>query len=85
MSDPAVSIYKGYSLRKETEEYLGCHGLKNAAYTISAVDLNENLFDNLIPCPVMVNSLAPIMKYCVCDFYYVYLMSLSLFLPYAND
>ncbi|CAL0312960.1 unnamed protein product [Lupinus luteus] len=49
--DPPVSVYKGYSLSKDTEEYLVSHGLKNALYTIRAADLKEDLFDTLVPCP----------------------------------
>ncbi|KAJ1406133.1 Ribonuclease H domain [Sesbania bispinosa] len=49
--DPPVSVYKGYSLSKDTEEYLLSHGLKNALYTIRASDLKEDLFGMLVPCP----------------------------------
>ncbi|XP_031252457.1 uncharacterized protein LOC116116381 [Pistacia vera] len=48
---PPVSVYKGYSLPKDTEEYLVSHGLKNALYTIRAADLTEGLFGSLTPCP----------------------------------
>ncbi|XP_044490967.1 uncharacterized protein LOC123215003 isoform X2 [Mangifera indica] len=48
---PPVSVYKGYSLPKDTEEYLVSHGLKNALYTIRAADLTEGLFGSLAPCP----------------------------------
>ncbi|XP_022734416.1 uncharacterized protein LOC111287976 isoform X2 [Durio zibethinus] len=49
--DPPVSVYKGYSLTKDTEEYLASCGLKNALYTIKAADVTEDLFGALIPCP----------------------------------
>ncbi|TKY58595.1 RNase H family protein [Spatholobus suberectus] len=49
--NPPVSVYKGYSLSKDTEEYLVSHGLKNALYTIRAADLKEDLFGMLVPCP----------------------------------
>ncbi|XP_058747586.1 uncharacterized protein LOC131620502 isoform X1 [Vicia villosa] len=49
--DPPVSVFKGYSLSNETEEYLLSHGLKNALYTIRASDLKEDLFGSLVPCP----------------------------------
>ncbi|CAK8561522.1 unnamed protein product [Lathyrus sativus] len=49
--DPPVSVFKGYSLSNETEEYLISHGLKNALYTIRASDLKEDLFGSLVPCP----------------------------------
>ncbi|CAN6358186.1 unnamed protein product [Urochloa humidicola] len=49
--DPSVTVYKGYSLRKETEEYLAAHGLKNAIYSIDAKDARDELFDDLVPCP----------------------------------
>ncbi|KAI3991699.1 hypothetical protein MKX01_038097 [Papaver californicum] len=49
--DPSVSVFKGYSLPKETEEYLCSRGLQNAVYTLSVVDVKENLFEKLVPCP----------------------------------
>ncbi|XP_026422030.1 uncharacterized protein LOC113318118 isoform X3 [Papaver somniferum] len=49
--DPSVSVFKGYSLPKETEEYLCSRGLRNAVYTLSAVDVKEDLFEKLVPCP----------------------------------
>ncbi|XP_010254728.1 PREDICTED: uncharacterized protein LOC104595616 isoform X2 [Nelumbo nucifera] len=49
--DPSVSVYKGYSLPKEAEEYLVAHGLKNAMYSISAEDVKGDLFGALVPCP----------------------------------
>ncbi|XLT62313.1 hypothetical protein HN873_018837, partial [Arachis hypogaea] len=41
--DPPVSVYKGYSLSKDTQNYLVSRGLKNALYTIRAADLIEDL------------------------------------------
>ncbi|KAF9677545.1 hypothetical protein SADUNF_Sadunf08G0118800 [Salix dunnii] len=49
--DPPVSVYKGYSLSKDSEAYLVSHGLQNALYTIRAADLKEDIFGMLIPCP----------------------------------
>ncbi|KAI3985801.1 hypothetical protein MKX01_026587 [Papaver californicum] len=49
--DPSVSVFKGYSLAKETEEYLNTRGLQNATYTVNAVNVNEDLFKDLVPCP----------------------------------
>ncbi|XP_078182830.1 uncharacterized protein LOC144576343 isoform X2 [Carex rostrata] len=49
--DPSVGVYKGYSLLKETEEYLTGKGLKNALYTMNASDLKDDLFGDLVPCP----------------------------------
>ncbi|XP_051208030.1 uncharacterized protein [Lolium perenne] len=49
--DPSVTVYKGYSLRKDTEEYLAARGLKNAMYSINAADAKDELFDDLVPCP----------------------------------
>uniref|UniRef100_A0A3Q7E8V9 RNase H type-1 domain-containing protein n=1 Tax=Solanum lycopersicum TaxID=4081 RepID=A0A3Q7E8V9_SOLLC len=49
--DPPVSVYKGYSMPKDTEEYLLSCGLKNALYSIRAADLTESLFGALVPCP----------------------------------
>ncbi|XP_029152714.1 uncharacterized protein [Arachis hypogaea] len=39
--DPPVSVYKGYSLSKDTQNYLVSRGLKSALYTIRAADLTE--------------------------------------------
>ncbi|XLR23420.1 hypothetical protein S83_051320, partial [Arachis hypogaea] len=41
--DPPVSVYKGYSLSKDTQNYLVSRGLKSALYTIRAADLTEDL------------------------------------------
>ncbi|KAF8654036.1 hypothetical protein HU200_062181 [Digitaria exilis] len=49
--DPSVTVFKGYSLRKDTEEYLAARGLKNALYAIDAADARDELFDDLVPCP----------------------------------
>ncbi|XP_015648428.1 uncharacterized protein [Oryza sativa Japonica Group] len=49
--DPSVTVYKGYSLRKETEEYLAARGLRNPLYSINAADARDELFDDLVPCP----------------------------------
>ncbi|CAO2186513.1 unnamed protein product [Urochloa humidicola] len=49
--DPSVTVFKGYSLRKETEEYLAARGLRNALYAIDAADARDELFDDLVPCP----------------------------------
>ncbi|KAI7756974.1 hypothetical protein M8C21_001526 [Ambrosia artemisiifolia] len=49
--DPPVSVYKGYTMPMETEAYLLSRGLKNALYSIRAVDLTEGLFGSLVPCP----------------------------------
>ncbi|XP_060184422.1 uncharacterized protein LOC132614082 isoform X1 [Lycium barbarum] len=49
--DPPVSVYKGYAMPKDTEEYLLSCGLKNALYSIRAADLTEDLFGALVPCP----------------------------------
>ncbi|KAH0991590.1 hypothetical protein GBA52_003073 [Prunus armeniaca] len=49
--DPPVSVYKGYSLPKDTEEYLGSCGLTNAMYTVAAADLKDNIFGKLMHCP----------------------------------
>jgi hypothetical protein len=49
-----VTVYKGYSLRKETEEYLPARGLKDALYSINAADVRDELFGDLAPCPFQV-------------------------------
>ena len=52
--NPSISVYKGYCLPKEAEEYLASHGLNNATYSISAVDLREDLLGELVACPYQV-------------------------------
>ncbi|KAG8046635.1 hypothetical protein GUJ93_ZPchr0008g14148 [Zizania palustris] len=52
--DPSVTVYKGYSLRKETEEYLAARGLRHPLYSINAADARDELFDDLVPCPFQV-------------------------------
>ncbi|KAJ6689433.1 hypothetical protein OIU85_005800 [Salix viminalis] len=54
--DPPVSVYKGYSLSKDSEAYLVSHGLQNALYTIRAADLKEDIFGMLIPCPFQLHA-----------------------------
>ncbi|KAD7478877.1 hypothetical protein E3N88_02013 [Mikania micrantha] len=49
--DPPVSVYKGYTMPREAEEYMISCGLKNALYSIKATDLTEELFGNLVACP----------------------------------
>ncbi|XVF14144.1 hypothetical protein REPUB_Repub09cG0032200 [Reevesia pubescens] len=49
--DPSLRVYKGYGLSKQAEVYLASRGLKNAAYSISASDVNDNTFGKLVPCP----------------------------------
>ncbi|KAI8527152.1 hypothetical protein RHMOL_Rhmol12G0053600 [Rhododendron molle] len=48
--DPPVSVYKGYCMPRDTEEYVLSCGLKNALYSIKAADLKEDLFGPLMPC-----------------------------------
>ncbi|KAK0585451.1 hypothetical protein LWI29_028730 [Acer saccharum] len=49
--NPSVTVYKGYGLPKDAEEYLASHGLKNSIYSVSASDVKEDLFGKLVPCP----------------------------------
>ncbi|KAG0457241.1 hypothetical protein HPP92_022090 [Vanilla planifolia] len=49
--DPSVSVYKGYSLCKEAEDYLCSHGLKGALYSMHATHLKDDMFGVLVPCP----------------------------------
>ncbi|XP_047054623.1 uncharacterized protein LOC124660830 [Lolium rigidum] len=51
VGDPSVTVFKGSSLHKETEEYLHARGLKNALYSINAADAKDELFDDLALCP----------------------------------
>ncbi|XP_073032730.1 uncharacterized protein [Primulina eburnea] len=54
--DPPVSVYKGYSMPKDTEKYLLSCGLKNAVYYIRAFDLTQDLFGTLVHCPPQLSS-----------------------------
>ncbi|XP_057810939.1 uncharacterized protein LOC131025266 isoform X2 [Salvia miltiorrhiza] len=54
--DPPVSVYKGCSMPKDTENYLRIHGLKNALYSIRASDLTDDLFGTLVACPFQPSS-----------------------------
>ncbi|CAH8312993.1 unnamed protein product [Eruca vesicaria subsp. sativa] len=48
--DPPVSVYKGYSLPKDAEDYLSSVGMKNPLYCFGASDLREDMFGSLTPC-----------------------------------
>ncbi|KAF7134711.1 hypothetical protein RHSIM_Rhsim08G0061200 [Rhododendron simsii] len=50
--DPSVSVFKGYGLRKEAEDYLVSNGLKNAVYSVAATDVEDRLFGQLSVCPL---------------------------------
>ncbi|KAM0967746.1 uncharacterized protein LOC126602539 isoform X1 [Malus sylvestris] len=50
--DPPVSVYKGDSMPKSTQQYLASRGLRNALYTIRAADLKDDLFGKLVLCPL---------------------------------
>ncbi|XP_054802805.1 uncharacterized protein LOC129306299 isoform X2 [Prosopis cineraria] len=47
----SLEIYKGCSLSKKAEEHLALHGIKEAAYSISAADVSEGLFGRIVACP----------------------------------
>lgn len=49
--DPVVSVYKEYTISKDTKEYLLSCGIKNALYSIRAADLTEDVFGTLVLCP----------------------------------
>ncbi|XP_028549746.1 uncharacterized protein LOC110096864 [Dendrobium catenatum] len=49
--DPSVSVYKGYSLHKDSEDYLASRGFKDALYSMHAAYLKEDIFGTLVPCP----------------------------------
>lgn len=55
--NPSISVYRGYCLPKEAEEYLVSHGLNNATYSIHASDVKDDLFGKLDACPYQ--SMAP--------------------------
>ncbi|KAL2532172.1 Uncharacterized protein Adt_05523 [Abeliophyllum distichum] len=51
VNDPSVSVFKGYGLSREAEQYLSSHGLKNAIYSIDASDVQDDLFGKVVACP----------------------------------
>lgn len=51
VNGPSISVFKGYCLSTEGEEYLASHGLQNAMYSVDAHDIQEALFGRIIPCP----------------------------------
>ncbi|CAA3010211.1 uncharacterized protein LOC105177166 isoform X2 [Olea europaea subsp. europaea] len=51
VNDPLLSVFKGYGLSREAEDYLSSHGLKNAIYSIDASDVQDDLFGQLVTCP----------------------------------
>lgn len=50
--DPPVSVFKGYKMSADSENYLTSRGLKDAIYTINVADLKDDLFGMLTPCPL---------------------------------
>ncbi|CAI0455607.1 unnamed protein product [Linum tenue] len=52
VSDPSVSVFKGYGLPRDAEDYLASLGLRNAAYSVSATDVQADLFGKLEPCRI---------------------------------
>lgn len=50
--DPSLTVYKGYGLSKEAEQYLASHGLKSSIYSVSASDVKSDLFGIIVPCPL---------------------------------
>lgn len=51
MHDPSITVFKGYSLAKETEAYLNSRGLKNSICSIGASAVHTDLFGPLVVCP----------------------------------
>ncbi|KAH0451433.1 hypothetical protein IEQ34_018732 [Dendrobium chrysotoxum] len=56
--DPSVSVYKGYALHKDSEDYLASRGFKDALYSMHAAYLKEDIFGTLVPCPFQVGESA---------------------------
>ncbi|KAK4781809.1 hypothetical protein SAY86_015911 [Trapa natans] len=52
VSISSTSVYKGYHLPKDAEDFLKSQGLKNALYTINVADIKDDMFGQLIPCPI---------------------------------
>lgn len=58
VGEPSISVFKGYHLAKESEEYLASHGLKNAMYSVDTTEVRDDLFGLLVPCPFRVRHLS---------------------------
>ncbi|CAI0455460.1 unnamed protein product [Linum tenue] len=62
VSDPSVSVFKGYGLPRDAEDYLASLGLRNAAYSVSATDVQAALFGKLEPCRIQRCGVAIVME-----------------------
>ena len=58
MYDPSVTVFKGYSLPKETEAYLNSRGLENSICSIGASSVKTDLFGPLAVFPFQVITFA---------------------------
>ncbi|EOA31134.1 hypothetical protein CARUB_v10014297mg [Capsella rubella] len=52
VSDPPMSVYKGYSWPKGAEDLFSSFGIKNALFSVNASYVKDDAFGKLIPCPV---------------------------------
>lgn len=50
--DPPVSVFKGFCIPKDVEEYLLSRGLRNALYSINAADFKDDILGPLLPCTI---------------------------------
>ncbi|CAN1322115.1 Uncharacterized protein Mb2253c [Linum perenne] len=62
VSDPSVSVFKGYGFPRAAEEYLLSNGIANAAYSVSATNVHNNLFGKLEPCSIQMSGLITVME-----------------------
>lgn len=55
VSDPAMSVYKGYGWPQGAQDFISSFGLKNALFSVNATHLkDDSVFGKLIPCPLQV-------------------------------
>ncbi|WZY74524.1 uncharacterized protein LOC103850071 [Brassica rapa] len=53
VSDPAMSVYKGYGWPQGAQDFISSFGLKNALFSVNATHLkDDSVFGKLIPCPL---------------------------------
>ncbi|CAN1322117.1 Uncharacterized protein Mb2253c [Linum perenne] len=74
VSDPSVSVFKGYGFPRAAEEYLLSNGIANAAYSVSATNVHNNLFGKLEPCSIQLSFTSHVLC-CYCSFLLVLQMS----------
>ncbi|KAL8171223.1 hypothetical protein V2J09_023027 [Rumex salicifolius] len=63
MMSPSVTVYKGFGLGKDVEEFLASRGLQNSSFSVSASDVKDGMFGNLMVCPIQQPSVDQVKAY----------------------